>query len=245
MKYVYYYQTKDNENRQGEVKARSRADAYARLRKQGVRPYRLVGDDPVNWRPWAAGGLIAALAVALAFSLWKVRSAGDDRSPSPRRQIYGDTSVIAEGVFSDWAKHLSRPLDRFLAAYAQPGAFVPPPLLTSAEYAALEADLASPLDYAAGERMEVRQLKNILAGMRADMRRFLAGGGTVGGYMEFLERRQREEQAYRDKARSHVERAPKSHLYQTWSGVNAALRERGLAPIEMPDSLRTGSGIRP
>ena len=74
---------------------------------------------------------------------------------------------------------------------------------------------------------------------------FLAGGGTVGGYMEFLERRQREEQAYRDKARSHVERAPKSHLYQTWSGVNAALRERGLAPIEMPDSLRTGSGVRP
>jgi hypothetical protein len=238
--YVYYYQTKNNENREGTIKARSRADAYARLRKSGVRPYRLVGDDPVNWRPWAVAGVILLLTAALVFSVRRMLAAGDDRAPCARQQLYGDTAVIAEGVFSDWAAHLSRPLDRFLAAYAQPGAFVPPPLLTSAEYAALATDLASPVAYVDGERMEVRQLKNILAGMRGEMRRFLADGGTVGGYMDFLEKRQREEQAYRDKARAHVERAPKSHLYQTWAGVNAALRARGLAPIEPPAELHAG-----
>lgn len=238
MKYVYHYQTSGNENRTGEIRARNRADAYARLRKQGIRPYRLVGDDPLNWRPWAVGSLVALLAAALAFAVWRIRSAGDDRSPLPRGQLYGDASVIAEGVFSDWSKVLARPLDRYLAAYAQPGAFVPPPLLSSAEYAALESDLAADVGYVKGERMEVRQLKNILAGMRDEMRRFLADGGTVGGYMEFLESRQRGEQAFRDKARAHVERAPQSLLYQTWTGVNAALRERGLAPIEMPPTLR-------
>jgi hypothetical protein len=238
VKYVYYYQTRTNENRQGEIRARNRAEAYAQLRRQGVRPYRLVGDDPLNWRPWAAGGLLAVLTVALTVALWRVKTAGDDRAPRARAQLYGDASLIAEGVFTDWAAVLPRPLDRYLAAYAQPGAFVPPPLLTSSEHAALERDLAAPLAYIDGERMEVRQLKNILAGMREEMRRFLADGKTVGDYMEFLETRQREEQAYRDKARAHVARAPRSHLYQTWTGVNAALRERGLAPIEMPEALR-------
>ena len=36
MKYKYLYQTKDNENREGWIKAKDRADAYAKLRKQGV-----------------------------------------------------------------------------------------------------------------------------------------------------------------------------------------------------------------
>jgi hypothetical protein len=237
VKYVYYYQTKDNENRTGEIRARSRMEAFALLRKKGIRPYRLVGDDPVNWRPWAAAALFLALSAALVVLLVQ-RRAADDRGACARRQLYGDPSLIAEGVFTDWAAHLSTPLDRYLAAYAQPGAFVPPPLLTSAEHAHLAADLSQPLTYAPDERMEVRQLKNILSGMRAEMRRFLAEGRSVGAYMEFLETRQREEQAYRDKARAHVERAPKSHLYQTWVGVNAALRARGLAPLEMPPALQ-------
>jgi hypothetical protein len=242
VKYVYYYQTSGNENRRGEISARDRAHAYAELRKRGIRPYRLAGDDPVNWRPWALGGIIAVLAVSLTVALWSVRAASDDRAPAARHQLYGDMSVIAEGVFSDWSKVLSRPLDRYLAAYAQPGAFVPPPLLSSSEYSALESDLACPVEYVDGERMEVRQLKNILAGMRVEMKRFLEAGKTVGEYMEFLETRQREEQKFRDMARAHVERSPKSHLFQTWTSVNAALRERALAPIEMPESLRTTEG---
>ena len=66
MKYQYFYQTKENENRSGWIKARSRENAYALLRKQGIRPYRLAGDDPVNWRPWAVAAVIVALAAALA-----------------------------------------------------------------------------------------------------------------------------------------------------------------------------------
>ena len=65
MEYKYLYQTKENENREGVVKAASRADAYAVLRKKGIRPYRLIGDDPPKWRRPAAFAAAAAVAAVL------------------------------------------------------------------------------------------------------------------------------------------------------------------------------------
>lgn len=61
MTYKYLYQDKENRNCEGFVKARDRADAYTQVRKMGIRPYRVIGDDPWNWRPWAIGGGYAAL----------------------------------------------------------------------------------------------------------------------------------------------------------------------------------------
>ncbi|MBR2839645.1 MAG: hypothetical protein IKE55_12735 [Kiritimatiellae bacterium] len=65
MKYKYLYQDRENRNREGEIDARDRADAYARLRKQGIRPYRVIGDDPWNWRPWAISAGYLVLSTAL------------------------------------------------------------------------------------------------------------------------------------------------------------------------------------
>lgn len=70
MTYRYLYQTKDNENREGEIKARSRDEAYTLLRKQGIRPYRVIGDDPWNWRPWTIAAGYAVLVAALGVLLW-------------------------------------------------------------------------------------------------------------------------------------------------------------------------------
>ena len=65
MKYAYLYQDRDNNNLRGEIVAHNRAEAYANLRKQGIRPYRLIGDDPWNWRPWAISAGYVLLSVAL------------------------------------------------------------------------------------------------------------------------------------------------------------------------------------
>ena len=65
MKYAYLYQDRDNNNLRGEIVARKRAEAYANLRKQGIRPYRVIGDDPWNWRPWAISAGYVVLSVAL------------------------------------------------------------------------------------------------------------------------------------------------------------------------------------
>ena len=65
LKYKYLYQDKQNVSHEGEIAARDRADAYTRLRKQGIRPYRVIGDDPWNWRPWAISAGYVVLSVAL------------------------------------------------------------------------------------------------------------------------------------------------------------------------------------
>ena len=65
MKYKYLYQDSRNVSHEGEIDARDRADAYMKLRRQGVRPYRVIGDDPWNWRPWAISAGYVVLSVAL------------------------------------------------------------------------------------------------------------------------------------------------------------------------------------
>ena len=65
MKYKYLYQDKANHNLEGEIDARNRDEAYKLLRKQGIRPYRVIGDDPWNWRPWAISAGYVLLSVAL------------------------------------------------------------------------------------------------------------------------------------------------------------------------------------
>ena len=53
MRFLYRYQDKERGVLEGEIAARDRDEAYRLLRKQGIRPYRVIGDDPWNWRPWA------------------------------------------------------------------------------------------------------------------------------------------------------------------------------------------------
>ena len=65
MKYKYLYQDSQNVSHEAEIDARDRADAYVRLRRQGIRPYRVIGDDPWNWRPWAISAGYFVLSVAL------------------------------------------------------------------------------------------------------------------------------------------------------------------------------------
>ena len=95
MVYKYLYQTKQNNNCEGEIKARNRAEAYALLRKQGIRPYRVIGDDPWNWRPWAiAGGyaLLLMVLVVMAFLLGaKSRSEGKEREKASSEKIIAMT----------------------------------------------------------------------------------------------------------------------------------------------------------
>ncbi len=231
MKYRYFYQTKENENREGWIKAKNRENAYALLRKSGIRPYRVVGDDPVNWKPYAATGAIVALASILAVVLF-VRS--DLRKPIARMQLTGDREVIAAGVYSDWTNVLSSALDVRLARYAQPGRFVERTEASAEELAAYAAELNGEVEYTAGEPPEHRQLKNIVARMRSDMRAYIADGGDIAGYLDFLDDRQNQEREFREKALDAVYRAPESLRERAWLGVNARLKDMGIEPLSRP-----------
>lgn len=238
MKYRYLYQTKENENREGEIRAANRAEAYAALRKQGIRPYRVIGDDPWRWRPLALGVLLPLAAIALTAAVFVWRASSDRVAPIPRAQLVGDRSLIFDGVRSCWKDVLASPLDRYLSAYAQPGAAACPPLLTTDELSAFPAELEKGMARSSDESPEVRQLKNILAGMREEMRTALANGSTVGDYLVWLETRQTEELDFRERAAARVRNAPTALRYQTWKGVNERLRARGMEQLEAPPDMR-------
>ncbi len=235
MKYRYLYQTKENENKEGWINAKSRENAYAELRKIGIRPYRLIGDDPVNWKPYAAGAAIVLLATALAAVLLAWR---EDRRPHPRAQLVGDRAVIDAGVYSGWTNVLSSVLDRRLALYAQPGRYVDSLKPTEEECAAFAVELDEPVGYVAGEPPEHRMLKNIVAKMREDMRSYLADGGDVEGYFDFLDERQSQEREFREKALDTVYRAPESLRERAWLGVNARLKDMGIEPLSKPIGIQ-------
>jgi len=235
MKYRYLYQTKNNENKEGWINAKSRENAYAELRKAGIRPYRVIGDDPLNWKPYAAGAAIVLLATALAAVLFVGH---EDRRPHPRAQLVGDHTVIEAGVYSGWTNVLSSALDRRLALYAQPGRHVDFPRPTEEECVALKAALDVPVPYVGGEPPEHRMLKNIIAKMREDMRAYIADGGDVAGYFDFLDERQLQEREFREKALDTVYRAPESLRERAWLGVNARLKDMGIEPLSRPTGIQ-------
>ena len=233
MKYKYLYQTKDNENREGWIDARDRADAYTRLRKQGIRPYRVIGNDPSRWRAWAPWAvfvplaLIGIVAVVVEF-LFHSRSSVQTLN---RCQLTGDPAVISSGMASNWEGVLTSKLDRYLAAYAQPGWIALPPEATDEEIAAFAEELDAPVDVPSAARPEVRLLCGIVAKMREEMRTYLAGGGSVKDYLDFLEDRQDQERDYRNKAIDAIARAPESMRERVRMNVNVRLREMGLTEI--------------
>ena len=230
MKYQYLYQTKENENRSGWIAAKDRADAYTQLRRRGIRPYRVKGEDPVRWQPWAIGATIAALALALVCALAFGRG-GAGRLPASRQQLAGDRSVISKGLENGWEGVFATRLDRYLAAYAQPGWIAIPPETTPAEIDAFAQELDVPLAYGDGDAPEIVLLKNIVAKMRGEMKDYLAQGGSVADYLKFLEDRQDDERAFRSQAADRVARAPESMRESYRLNVNVRLREMGLAEL--------------
>ena len=119
-----------------------------------------------------------------------------------RRQDGGYPSEAGQGVFAHAA-------ERWLARYAEPGRWSkgeeglartrsgaskrPAP-------ADFEAALREPIRIASTDFTEVVDLKRIVAGMKREMKAYLAGGGTAEQYLAELEKRQRLEISYRERA---------------------------------------------
>ncbi len=84
MIYKYLYQDRNNQNCAGEIKAKSRAEAYLLLRKQKIRPYRVIGDDPVDFKPWLIGFSYAILLlVILVLALVLVARVSSEEEATP------------------------------------------------------------------------------------------------------------------------------------------------------------------
>lgn len=242
MKYRYLYQTKDNRTVEGCVEAVNRAEAYAAIRKQGIRPLRVIGDDPKPRRAWKRWFAIAVLAVALLAALAvivrdKASSMADEFVN--RQQILGDKALIEINSRTGWARCFTTVGERMLAAYAQPGWEVNTNLLVEASELIVALD--APVSVLPEDPVEFRQVKQIVLQMKDELREYLKDGGTAEGYAERLHERQLAEVASYERAvqnfASAERRLTDDELYALWLKLNAGLREMGVPTLPMPERL--------
>ena len=236
MKYQYFYQTSKNENKDGFVNAKNRAEAYALLRKQGIRPYRVLGDDPVNWQPWAVGAAFFLLVSAfVGYVFLGPQNESAVVEAVRRQQLYGDRDVLRKGLETSWKDVLPTSLDCYLAAYAQPGWIALPPDFTPAEKSRFKDDLSVQIVLDPGDPEIVALLKRIIISMRQEMKAYLDKGGDIDGYLTLLEERQDREIEARRKARETVRAAEKDKRHQVLMNQNYLLSEQGIAELELDE----------
>ena len=175
--------------------------------------------------------------------------------PLPRQTIPGNRQRIEEGrntIFTNAA-------ERLLARFAEPGRAVAAPTGEKPTEAEFAACLREPVRVASTDFTEVSDLKRIVAGLKREMRAYLAGGGTVEQYLAELAKRQKLEISYRENAEQKLvamlevarQGAGKTasvqqqgaevalrKTYDYWLKANASLKSMGIYELPLPDALQ-------
>lgn len=169
-RYTYAYKTSDGRRHEASIEADSREAVFVALRRQGIRPIKVVAEDGSKangereegerkrekvWRGvrlayLASLVLLAPLVLALFFfqenpgkwsSLFSgVFWANPPASSSPRHQIYGDPALMEELYERGFAGVFDDPAGRYMAYFAQPGILPDERLLAKLRPAVLAGD---------------------------------------------------------------------------------------------------------
>ena len=246
----------------GETSRQDGASAHGRA---GARPSRSSGDEPQSsiLNLHSSIFLVAILA-ALAAIAWWWAGARDARpyqvmtpqgpvtlsvaAPLPRQAIPGDRRRIDEAVAQERDPPVFRfAAERWLARYAEPGRWSSEEGLARTRSGAserpapadFEAALREPIRIASTDFTEVVDLKRIVAGMKRELRAYLAGGGTVEQYLSELAKRQKLEVSYRENAEKRLEGmlAKPKDAYAYWLKANASLKSMGIYELPLPPAL--------
>ena len=248
MKYTYAYKTSDGTRHEDAMDAASREAVFESLRARGIRAIKVVAADGSKangeekqgsakiWK-WVA----VALLILLSLVSYLSRSSHSSHpSATPRHQIYGDPEVMEAFERGDFGDALPRDGDRMLAAFAQPGRLMRQPGADSgaarmAAFAAYARDELAPekdLPVAESDGRETRELKQIVNGMREEMREYLANGnGTPRSYWQRLNERTARESEIYERTRRELEREDSLEVREE---RNAALRRLGIRTIPAP-----------
>ena len=256
MKYTYAYKTSDGARHEAAMEAESRDAVFAALRAKGIKAIKVVAADgsKANGEVRGVRGRVVAVLVVLAAAIvggvayfqgtrTGAALAANPAAVSPRHQIYGDPAIMEGLERGDFAAHLPRLGDQMLAVFAQPGKLMcakgaNPRLLDAAMEAAFAAyakdDLSAESDIAidAGEERELRELKQIVNGIREEMRYYLANGnGTPRSFWRRLNERTAQEMQIYERTRRELENESSP---EAWESKNEALRRIGLRTIANP-----------
>ena len=255
MKFIYSYNTHQNERREGlTISAPNRDAAFSELNKQGIRPYKLYPAPglwnkvvSIGWPGFAIIGLVAVLGITLAISLAqrKELERNDDVrgivssaiTSKVRRQLIGDQGVIEKGIRTGWSDVFEHEGERFLASFAIPGV---PATVRTTNVASLEEALGRKVEASETDGMEARQIKAMVDGMKDELRKFVSAGGTIEQYGRRLVARQDDEIAIYNRTSNEIEQAVKSNLGKAEVAElvdrrNEELRRMGIKLIQMPE----------
>ena len=257
MKYTYAYKTSDGVRHEDSMNAASREEVFAELRKRGIKAIKVVAADGskangevrgVRKRAVAALVALAAVCAGVIAYFGGTRTAAvtaaNSAAVSPRHQIYGDPAIMESLERGDFTAALSREGDRLLAVFAQPGKLMcakgtNPRLLSKnaaeqfAAYAKNELAAGMDIVISADDPREIRELKQIVNGMRDEMRAYLANGnGTPRSFWRRLNERTLSEMQIYERTRRELEKEARPEI---WEQKNESLRILGLRTIPAPN----------
>ena len=158
-------------------------------------------------------------------------------SDTTRRQVIGDAFVIEKGIRTGWSDVFAHEGERFLASFAIPG--VPAAQRTSTEDE-LRAALERKILPQTSDSLEAQQIKAMVEGMKDELRRFVAAGGTIAEYGRRLVQRQEEDLKYYNLVKNELDAAaaaqmPQPELLDLWERRNEDLRQMGIRLVPMPE----------
>ena len=264
MRYTYAYKTSDGVRHEAAMDAPSREAVFEALRKQGIRPIKVVAADgsKANGEESRRGSRPSALVLSvlsvpfvllLAVGAWlMLRGGASAPSGQPgqldaaqsfltsqtRRYPIGDAAVIEKGILTGWSDVFGREGERFLASFAVPGVRAGQRNTTADE---LAESLARRVDAGASDGIEARQIKAMVEGMKAEARAYVAAGGNLLEYGKRLTERQDAEIAVYERAKADLEAAKGAksdgELIAFWQSLNDRLRNLGIRSIPL-DSLK-------
>lgn len=259
MKFLYEYRTSDNAKHAGVISASSREAAFAALRAQGIRPS-VVTEAPGLFnklfgkgKRWIAIVALLFVVAVLSYVLIRTKSeavvvagavsytrADGSVVPIERRQIWGDEAVIELASSKNWRVIFENPANRLLSLFAQPGYMVPVfPRIPESIHDDFDRALKEKMVVAPNDLDEYKQMRCIVAGMKDELRAYLAAGGTLDGYLKRLIARQREESDFVNRAKADLDRRIEKgeDALSVWQETNKVLREQGLKSVPMPSSF--------
>ncbi len=186
------------------------------------------------------GGTRTAAVVAANSA---VNSAAKSAAISPRHQIYGDPAIMETLERGDFREYLPSDGDKLLAIFAQPGKLMcargtNPRHLAQETMSAFEAYAKNgiiaekDIIISDDDPREIRELKQIVNGMREEMREYLENGnGTPRSFWRRLNERTLSEMRIYERTKRELE---KEQSTEVWEQKNEALRKLGIRTIPNP-----------
>ena len=248
MKYRYAYKTSDGSRHESSIDAESREAVFSALRKQGIRPIKVIASDGTKANgelrgirkraviPLVLGAAAVGALITLLSGEKKASETPSIFTDQTRKQVIGDLAIIEKGIRTGWADVFDNEGDRFLASFAIPGMKAGQRNTTVEE---IERALREAITIEDGDTLEIKQIKSMVEGMKAEAREYLSAGGTIVEYGERLTERQDSEIRIFQRTKAELESARKNldeiAFDALYNQRNSELRNLGIQPVILSD----------